>query len=142
MTRFHKLLSGTFFLTAAVWGQSQTYTYIGDIVNARCQQAAPIVNRNSRGYVPSGASSFNVSSAPRINTQRMRKPILQHCSLNPGITEFALLDAQGNFLKLDDPGNFKILSQVASTVKKVKVKITGNVEREVLKVVDLQTDDE
>src|SRR5436309_14613850 len=88
--------------------ESQTHTYAGDIVNAKCMQAEKIVNRNSRGYVPGGVAAFTGSRYKPINTAASRASILRHCPVNPGTTEFALLDEHGNFVKLDDAGNFKV----------------------------------
>ena len=137
MTCFTKLILGIPLVAVAAYPQSKSFTYRGNIVNARCMQAA-IVNRNSRGYVPlEGIAAFSGTRHENLNTRRMRKDILRHCSLNPGVTEFALLDTEGNFLKLDDAGNFKVLAQVASTVKKVTATIVGNVDRERLTVLDL-----
>jgi hypothetical protein len=122
---------------AVLSAESEPNSYTGDIVNARCVRAAPIVSRNSRGYVPNSATAFAGSRYKPINTPGLRKSILRHCAVNPGITEFALLDDQGNFFKLDETGNFKVLSQTTSATKKVRVTISGSVDRDTLKVESL-----
>src|SRR6266849_1612819 len=87
-------------------GQSKQHTYTGVIVNANCFQAAEIINRNSRGYVPSGGTNaFTGSRHKPLDTGGMRKSILRHCQVNPGTTVFALLDDAGKFFKLDEMGN-------------------------------------
>src|SRR5439155_513763 len=59
--------------------QSQPHTYRGVIVNANCFQAAQIVNRNSRGYVPSsGTNAFTGNRYKPLNTVSIRKSILKH----------------------------------------------------------------
>jgi hypothetical protein len=113
------------------------YNYIGDIVNANCYQAALIVNRNSRGYAPvAAANAFTAGRKPVPNASpRKKREILRHCSINPGATQFALLNDDGNFLKLDDRGNLDILSQLTpakagprSRAKKIRVGVTGSVD--------------
>ena len=102
-------------------------------------QAAAIVNRNSRGYeLPRGVNAFLSHSSQSLNTLRMRKAILQHCSLNPGVTEFALLNDVGNFFKLDDTGNSRILALTPSTAKKVRAIVNGNIDRETLRVATVE----
>jgi len=126
-------------LACTLLGEPGTYTYTGDIVNARCMQAEAIVNRNSRGYVPAGVAAFTGSRYQSLNTPRMRKEILQHCTVNPGSTEFALVDDQGNFFKLDEKGNSEIISQTTSAAKKIRVTIRGHVDRDTLIVHSLST---
>src|SRR3954453_2001199 len=88
----------TQFAGAVMCAQSNLHTYSGVIVNARCQQAAKIVNSNSRGYSPSkGVNAFTERKYKPTHSPSNRKNILQHCGMNPGSTEFALLDAEGNF---------------------------------------------
>jgi hypothetical protein len=134
------LLIGFFLTTGAtVWAQTATYQFQGYIVNARCMQAAAIVNRNSRGYeLPRGVSAFQSRPTQPINTLRMRKAILRHCSLNPGVTEFALLNEAGNFFKLDDTGNSKVIAVTPSRARKVKAIVNGKIDRETLRVVTLE----
>src|SRR4051812_35513492 len=101
------LAIGTQLAAIASFAETQphTYTYTGDIVNANCMQAANIVSRNSHGYVPSRATSaFTGARSKPLNTVGMRKSILQHCTVNPGSTQFALLGDDGNFFKLDEKG--------------------------------------
>ena len=120
--------------------QSQSHTYRGVIVQANCFRAANIINRNSRGYVPSsGTNAFTGNPYKPLNTASMRKSILKHCSINPGSTEFALLDESGNFFKMDESGNFEVLSQIPTTAKKITVTVIGAVDRETLKVKSLST---
>src|SRR3989442_11010205 len=88
-------------LAGALLGEPGTYTYTGDIVNARCMQAEAIVNRNSRGYVPAGVAAFTGSRYQYLNTPRIRKEILQHFTVHPESTEFALVCDLGYFFKLD-----------------------------------------
>jgi hypothetical protein len=115
----------------------RAYTYTGDIVNANCYQAVMIVNRNSRGYAPMPtANAFTGSHKPVPNASpKKKKEILRHCSINPGATQFALLNDDGNFLRLDEKGNLDILSQLTparpgprSHVKKIRVGVTGSVD--------------
>jgi hypothetical protein len=115
-----------------------SYTYTGNIVNANCYQAAGIMNRNSRGYAPPKATNAFTrdTQKPVPNASpRKKKEILRHCSINPGTTAFALLNEEGNFLKLDDKGNLEVMSQVTggeaharSGPKKVTVSVTGSVD--------------
>jgi len=122
-------------LAAAVCSaQPHPHTYVGDIVNANCMQAAKIVNRNSRGYVPPGVNAFNGSQQEILNTPGMRNSILRHCSVNPGTTAFGLLMDDGNFFKLNEKGNFEVISQTTSAVRRIRVVITGFVDREHLNV--------
>ena len=113
------------------------YTYTGDIVNANCYQAALIVNRNSRGYTPVATrNAFAASPKPVLNASpRKKKEILRHCSVNPGTTQFALLNDDGNFLRLDEKGNLRVASQLTpvkagprSPGKKIRVEVTGSVD--------------
>jgi hypothetical protein len=117
--------------------EAAAYRYTGDIVNANCYQAAMIVNRNSRGYTPVATrSAFAESPKPVLNASpRKKKEILRHCSINPGTTQFALLNDDGNFLKLDEKGNLDISSQLSSGKagprspgKKIRVGVTGSVD--------------
>src|SRR5205823_13695138 len=88
---------GILLAASTGFAQSKPHTYTGDIVSANCMQAAKIVNRNSRGYVPRGTNAFTGESYKPLNTPAMRKSIMRHCSVNPGTTVFALLDDTGNF---------------------------------------------
>jgi hypothetical protein len=120
------------------------YTYTGNIVNANCYQAAAILNRNSRGYVPLvTASAFNRQSRSLVPnaSPAKKKQILRHCSINPGTTEFALLNDDGNFFKLDERGNLTIMSQIParkasprSGSTKIRAVVTGSVDGETLVV--------
>jgi len=58
--------------------------------------------------------------------------------MNPGSTEFALLDAEGNFLLLDEAGNQQVLAQTPTTIKSVNVVVTGFIDHEMLRVSTLQ----
>jgi hypothetical protein len=143
-----KLVLGVTLASAMLFAQSQSevpsYTYTGDIVNANCYLATRIVNRNSRGYTPvRGASAFNNASRETVPnaTPRQKKSILRHCSINPGTTAFALLNDEGNFLKLNDKGNLEVMSQTtpqkASTrsgAREIKVLVTGSVDGDTLVV--------
>lgn len=117
--------------------QSDTHTYVGDIVNANCMQAAKIISRNSRGYVPPGVNAFNASRYETLRTASMKKAILRHCSINAGITSFALLTDDGNFFRLDEKGNNQVLAQTTTTSKKVRATVTGAVDRTTLNVQSL-----
>jgi hypothetical protein len=141
-----KLVPGLALASATLLAQSQSsvpsYTYTGDIVNANCYQAATIVNRNSRGYTPvRGASAFNGGNRVTVPnaSPRQKKSILRHCSINPGTTAFALLNEDGNFLKLNDKGNLEVMSQTTpqkasarSGAKEIKVLVTGSVDGDTL----------
>ena len=148
----YKLAAAVPLATAMIFGQSldvetpaqspvHAYTYTGDIVNANCYLAASIVNRNSRGYTPVRATNAFTRSRQKTvanATPEKKKAILRHCSINPGITAFALLNDDGNFLKLDDKGNLKVMSQTESRqpsragAKKIRVSVTGSVDGETL----------
>lgn len=69
----------------------------------------------------------------------MRKSILKHCLVNPGSTEFALLDETGNFFKLDETGNLQVLSQTTTADRKITATVSGFVDREILNVRSLST---
>src|SRR5260370_21091071 len=112
--------------------QSRPYTYVGDIVTANCMQAAKIVNRNSRGYVPPRVHAFKGSRYETLHTAGTRKAILRHCWVNPGTTAFALLTDDGNFFRLDETGNFGVLSQTSTSTRKVRVTVTGFVDHDTL----------
>jgi hypothetical protein len=129
--------------SAMMFGQTpRPYTYTGDIVNANCYQAAEIVNRNSRGYTrPAATNAFTAGSHKPVPnaSQKKKKEILRHCSANPGTTQFALLNDDGNFLKLDEEGNLGVASKMTvdkagprSRAKKVRVLVTGSVDGEKL----------
>jgi hypothetical protein len=117
--------------------EATAYTYTGDIVSANCYHAAMIVNRNSRGYRPvATTNAFAASPKPVANASpRKKKEILRHCSINPGTTQFALLNDDGNFLRLDEKGNLEIASQLTpgkagprSPAKKIRVWVNGSVD--------------
>ena len=67
----------------------------------------------------------------------MRKSILRHCSLHSGVTEFALLYDDGNYFKLDEAGNFKVLLQTGLTAEKIRVTVKGHIDREILYVTSI-----
>jgi hypothetical protein len=129
-----KLAIGIQLAAIAAFAQSQPHTYVGDVVKANCLQAAEIVSRNSRGYVPPGVNAFTRSRYENLHTARLRSAILRHCSINPGATAFALLTDDGNFFRLDETGNFEVLSHTTGMAKKVRVTVTGFVDRETLNV--------
>src|SRR5690242_19393186 len=97
------LAGATIFAQSPVT-ETPAHTYFGDVVNANCYQAALIVNRNSRGYRPMATTNaFAASPKPVPNASpKKKKEILRHCSVNPGTTQFALLNDDGNFLRLDE----------------------------------------
>jgi hypothetical protein len=64
---------------------------------------------------------------------------LKHCLVNPGTTEFALLDESGNFFKLDETGNSEVISKTTTTTKKITVTVIGAVDHEILNVKSLST---
>ena len=64
---------------------------------------------------------------------------MKHCLVNPGSTEFALLDESGNFFKLDETGNLEVLSQTTTAARKITVTVSGLVDREILNVRSLST---
>lgn len=133
----YRVTFGLLLAASFGFGQTKPHTYTGDIVSANCMQAAKIVNRNSRGYVPAGTNAFTREPYKPIKTPAMRKSILRHCSVNPGTTVFALLDDSGNFFKLDEPGNFELLNQTSTKDRHVRVTITGFVDRDMLNVKSL-----
>jgi hypothetical protein len=87
--------------------------------------------------VPPGVNAFTGSRYENLHTAGMRSAILRHCSINPGTTAFALLTDDGNFFRLDETGNFEVLSQTTSIAKKVRVTVTGFVDRQTLNVQSL-----
>lgn len=138
MTHFLRISIGIQLAAVAIFAQSRSYTYQGDLVNANCMQAAEIVNQNARGYVPSaGTNSFNGTRSKALHTPKKRKIILRHCSLHPGVTQFALLNEEGNFFKLDEAGNREILTQPTPPARKMKVIVKGSIDRETLVVQSL-----
>ena len=139
MKRVFLLLAIQFPVLIAT-AEIQSHRYTGQIVNARCMQAAQIVSRNSRGYSPSGIAVSALAGNPQnaFRTDRMKKSILQHCSINPGVTEFALLDDSGNFFVLDEPGNRRVAYHQIPTGNDFVVIIEGYVDREILYVRSLK----
>ena len=127
-----KLAIGIQLAAFATFAQSQPHTYVGDVVTANCMQAAKIVNRNSRGYVPPRVNAFKGNPYETLRTAGTRKTILRHCSVNPGTTAFALLTDDGNFFRLDETGNFGVLSQTSTSTRKVRVTVTGFVDHDTL----------
>lgn len=135
MKNCYKILIGAQFAVVAILGESLPHTYTGNIVNARCMQAAEIVSRNSRGYVPAGGvNAFTGARYNPLPTGRMRVTILRHCSVNPGVTEFALLEGGGNFFRLDEAGNAQVVALEIRSTKDTKVTIEGFVDGATLKV--------
>jgi hypothetical protein len=122
--------------------EARSYTYTGDIVNARCYQAAEIVNRNSRGYTPVATRSAFAPGSPKPvanASPRKKKEILRHCPINPGATQFALLNDDGNFLKLNENGNIDVMNTLTADnpvpgagIKKIRVVVKGSVDGETL----------
>ena len=129
---------------------AHTYTYTGDIVNANCYQAAEIVSRNSRGYTPVATRNAFVpgTQKPVANASpRKRKEILRHCSINPGTTQFALLNDDGNFLKLNENGNIDVMNTITAEksvpgacIKKIRMVVKGSVDGETLVVQSVSKD--
>jgi hypothetical protein len=135
MTYCFKIAIGIQLAGSLVFGQSRPHTYTGNIVNANCMQAEKIVNRNSRGYIPSAeANAFTGSRYKTLRTEGTKNSILKHCSLNPGVTAFALVNNQGNFFRLDETGNLKVLSQTEAGAKNIRAIVTGFVDRDTLNV--------
>jgi hypothetical protein len=116
--------------------QSQAHDYVGDIVNANCFQAQKIVNRNSRGELGlTSGNAFTRSSQKAVpNSPSVRRKILRHCAINPGTTVFAIVGDDGNFFKLDETGNREVLSQITTSTKRLKARVTGSVDRDALNV--------
>lgn len=122
--------------------EARSYTYTGEIVNANCYQAAEIVNRNSRGYTPVTTANTFVPQSQKVvanASPKKKKEILRHCPINPGTTQFALLNDDGNFLKLDENGNGHVMNTITadnpgpgSCVRKIRVEVTGSVDGETL----------
>jgi hypothetical protein len=124
---------------ASLVALAETHSQTGHIVNAKCQQAAEIVSRNSRGYSPSGGvNSFTGSTRKAVQSPGKRRAILRHCPVNPGTTEFALLTDNGNFFRLDETGNLEVLAQTESTEREIRVTVTGEVDRDFLVVDSLE----
>ena len=135
MTHLLRFSLGIQLAAVAMFAQQRSYTYEGDLVNANCMQAAEIVNQNARGYIPSaGTNAFTGTRIKALHTPKKRKEILRHCSLHPGVTQFALLNGEGNFFRLDEAGNLEILSHATAPARKMKVTIKGSVDRETLLV--------
>ena len=138
MTHFLRIGIGIQLAAAALFAQSRSYTYEGDLVNANCLQAAEIVNQNARGYVPSvGTNAFTGTRNKVLHTPKRRKVILRHCALHPGITQFALLNQEGNFFKLNEAGNREVLSQATPPARKMRVTVKGSIDRQTLVVQSL-----
>ena len=134
MTYLWRLAIGIQLAAIVAPAQSPPHSYVGDIVNANCLPAIKIVNRNSRGYVPAGVNAFTGQPSSKLQTARTRKAILRHCSVNPGITAFALVTYDGNFFRLNETGNFKVLTETTAATRKVRVTVTGSVDRETLNI--------
>lgn len=138
MKASYKIAIGTVLAAIISFAQPRPNTYTGDIVNANCMQAAQIISRNSRGYVPPGGlNSFTGDRYKALHTAGMRKTILHHCPVNPGTTAFALLNDDGNFFRLNEAGNLSVLSQTTTVTKKIRVTITGFVDGDTLNVESL-----
>lgn len=118
--------------TALMFAQSEPHLYRGDLVNANCLQASEIVSRNSRGYTPPGVNAFTGSSYKAVHSPEKRKAILRRCALHAGVTQFALLNDDGNFFRLDEPGNVEVLTRSIATRRKMRVTIKGFIDREKL----------
>ncbi len=107
-----------------------------------CYQAAEIVNRNSRGYTPAPTTNTFVSRSQKLVTNSSpakKKEILRHCPINPGTTQFALLNDDGNFLKLDENGNTHVMHTITAEnsvpgacIKKIRVVVKGSVDGQTL----------
>ena len=119
--------------------ETPIHKYTGRIVNARCMQAAEIVSRNSRGYVPSGMAVNALTGAVQnpLRPDRKKKAILQHCSVHPGVTEFALLDTTGNFFLLNEAGNLQVVFHQIPASSDSSVTIEGYVDHATLHVREL-----
>jgi len=138
MTHFFRISLGVQLAAAAMFAQSASYIYEGDLVNANCMQAAEIVSQNARGYVPSrGTNAFTGTRNKVLHTPKRRKEILRHCRLHPGVTQYALLSPEGNFFRLDEAGNREVLSLPAAPARKMRVTVKGSVDREKLVVQSL-----
>lgn len=113
------------------------HMYTGHVVNAKCWPAAEIISRNSRGYSPSaGINTFVGTHQKALNLGRLKKAIVRLCSINAGVTEFALLDTNGNFFLLDEPGNWQVFEREVRRSNDV-VTIEGSVDRATLHVTSL-----
>ena len=149
------LASAMMFAESPVTGTSRqpevrSYIYTGEIVNANCYQAAEIVNRNSRGYTPVTTTNAFVSRSQKLvanASPAKKKEILRHCPINPGTTQFALLNDDGNFLKLDEKGNTHVMNTInaensvpGACIKKIKVVVKGSVDGETLIVESVSKD--
>src|SRR5215216_2117301 len=131
MTHFLRISLGIQLAAVAMFAQSRSYTYEGDLVNANCMQASEIVSQNARGYVPSaGTNAFTGTRRKALRTPKKRKIILRHCSLHPGVTQFALLNQEGNFFKLDEAGNREVLSRATAPPRRLRVTVTGSIDRD------------
>jgi hypothetical protein len=118
--------------------EAHSYSYSGDIVNANCYQAEEIVNRNSRGYTPVATRNAFAPGSQKVivnASPRKKKEILRHCSINPGTTQFALLNDDGNFLKLDENGNVDVMNTITvenstpgACIKKIRAVVRGSVD--------------
>jgi hypothetical protein len=130
--------------------EARSFIYTGDIVNANCYQAAEIVNRNSRGYTPVATTNAFVPRSQKVvanASPRKKKEILRHCSINPGTTQFALLNDDGNFLKLDENGNIDVMNTITTEnsvpgacIKKIRAVVKGTVDGETLIVQSVSKD--
>jgi hypothetical protein len=122
--------------------EARSFIYTGDIVNANCYQAAEIVNRNSRGYTPVTTQNAFAPGSQKIvanASPRKRKEILRHCPINPGTTQFALLNEDGNFLKLNEKGNIDVMNTITAgnaapgpCLRKIRVVVKGSVDGQTL----------
>jgi len=136
LTKYLKCLTG--ILLAACTLNAEPHNYTGTIVNGKCAHAAETISRNTRGYIPgAGTNTFANVHYKALNTKNTLQLILRHCSVNPGVTEFALLDEQGNYFLLDEPGNVQVMVQAIPVDRETLVTIRGNVDHGTLNVLSL-----
>jgi phage gp45-like len=90
-----------------------------------------VATRNA--FAP-GSQKVVVNASPR-----KKKEILRHCSINPGTTQFALLNDDGNFLKLDENGNVEVMNTITvenstpgACIKKIRAVVRGSVDGDTL----------
>jgi hypothetical protein len=91
------------------------------------------------GAVVAGLASAETFSGTVVDVMCKGKDLAGHtrsCALDCAKSGFGLVQADGKFLKFDESGNARTLSMLkkSSKEKDLKVKVTGTVDGEVIKV--------
>ena len=93
----------------------------------------------SVGLLAAGLASAETFSGTVVDVMCKGKDLAGHtrsCALDCAKSGFGLVEADGKFLKFDESGNARTLSMLKKSGKEkdLKVKVTGTLEGEVIKV--------